>query len=375
MVAALSFAATAPTLERPAPALAYCNGVYPGKITNDVQERLVPFSMGAYCTDIFVREVRPPRRRVYGGSVAFPDELPSLPPVLLVGVPGAPYDYCENLEALVLSGRRVFAVNTCEAPVERGWLPPRPKRGPREARRPAVAARQLLAVCEASGLGAVHVFAHGLGGAAALHLVELLRQPVPAATAAAATAAAAATTDATATTAAAATLPPSRVRLASLILASPYGALEDLRPVQQRRLQNWDELFPIDMDEEGGSDGTESGGQQCIVEANALTGRPWREALLYASEEESRAESLGRGQLAPRLPDASVPTMLLRGGSADPVEPSWDLSDRTDVKMREYMFSGHLPFIDNREEVLFDLLAHLDAADGVSTNRNGVGVS
>ena len=165
------------------------------------------------------------------------------------------------------------------------------------------------------------------------------------------------------------------MRLASLVLASPYGALEDLRPVQQRRLQNWDELFPIDMDEEGGNDGTESAGQQCVVEANALTGRPWREALLYASDEESRAESLGRGQLAARLPDASVPTMLLRGGSADPVEPSWDLSDRTDVKMREYMFSGHLPFIDNREEVLFDLLAHLDAADGVSTNRNGVGVS
>jgi hypothetical protein len=90
----------------------------------------------------------------------------------------------------------------------------------------------------------------------------------------------------------------------------------------------------VATDEEGGSDGTESGGQQCIVEANALTGRPWREALLYASEEESRAESLGRGQLAPRLPDASVPTMLLRGGSADPVEPSWDLSDRTDVKSR-----------------------------------------
>ena len=372
MVAALTVAASAPMLERPVPAQAYCNGVYSGKITNDVQERLVPFSMGAYRTDIFVREVRPPRSRVMGGSISFPGELPSLPPVLLVGVPGAPYDYCENLEALVLSGRRVFAVNTCEAPVERGWLPPRPKRGPREVRRPAVAARQLLTVCEASGLGAVHVFAHGLGGAAALHLVELLRQPVSAATAATAATAGAA---ATATTAAAAAPPPSRVRLASLVLASPYGALEDLRPVQQRRLQNWDELFPIDMDEEGGNDGTESAGQQCVVEANALTGRPWREALLYASDEESRAESLGRGQLAARLPDASVPTMLLRGGSADPVEPSWDLSDRTDVKMREYMFSGHLPFIDNREEVLFDLLAHLDAADGVSTNRNGVGVS
>ena len=96
--------AAAPTLERPAPALAYCNGVYPGKITNDVQERLVPFSMGAYCTDIFVREVRPPRRRVYGGSVAFPDELPSLPPVLLVAA------------AVIVSprGRRVS--------MGRGWL-------------------------------------------------------------------------------------------------------------------------------------------------------------------------------------------------------------------------------------------------------------
>ena len=50
------------------------------RLSYDVQERLVPFSMGAYRTDIFVREVRPPRRRVMGGSVSFPDELPSLPP-------------------------------------------------------------------------------------------------------------------------------------------------------------------------------------------------------------------------------------------------------------------------------------------------------
>ena len=64
--------------------------------------------------------------------------------------------------------------------------------------------------------------------------------------------------------------------------------------------------------------------------------------------------------------------MLLRGGSADPVEPSWDLSDRADVRQHEYMSSGHLPFIDNREELLFDLLAFLDAADGVSTSRLGL---
>ena len=42
----------------------------------------------------------------------------------------------------------------------------------------------------------------------------------------------------------------------------------------------------MDMDEEGGSDGTDSDGQQCVVEATSLTGRPWREALLYASDDE-----------------------------------------------------------------------------------------
>ena len=224
MIAALTVAASAP----PLPALAYCNGHYPGKITNDVQERLVPFSLGSYRTNVFVREVSPPRHRVMGGSVAF-ETLPSLPPVLLVGCPGVPYDYCENLEGLVLSGRRVFAVNTCEAPVERGWLPPRLARGPREARRPVVAAQQLLAVCDACELSAVHVFAHGLGGAAALHLVELLRQRQQVQQAQRAPRGVRAA-------AAAAAPPPSCVRLVSLALASPYGALEDLRPMQQQRL-------------------------------------------------------------------------------------------------------------------------------------------
>ena len=91
----------------PQPARAYCNGVFPRKISNDVSERVVPFALGDYSTELVVRAVRPPRRRVLGGLVEFPT-LPPLPPVAVVGCPGVPNDYLENLEALVLSGRRVF---------------------------------------------------------------------------------------------------------------------------------------------------------------------------------------------------------------------------------------------------------------------------
>lgn len=358
LVAALALAAS--SAPPPLPALAYCNGVFPGKISNDVQEQIVPFTLNSYRTDVFVRAVRPPKRRVSGGFVAF-ETLPDLPAVLVVGCPGVPYDYVENLEALVLSGRRVFMANTCEAPVERSWLPQRPPRGTREQRRPEVAGRQLLAVCDACGLEAVHVVAHGLGGAAALHFADLLRQRQQEQQ----------EQDVSNVTAAAQPPPPPRgVRLASLALVSPYGSLEDLRPVQQRRLSNWDELFPIDTDEEG-NEGTEDG-QQCVVDATLLTGRPWREALLYATRDEERKERLGGSRLAARLPPAPLPTLLLRGGAADPIEPDWDLRSRPDVKQIEYRLSGHLPFIDNREEVLLDMLDFMDAVDGVSTNRMGL---
>ena len=129
-----------------APAQAWCNGYFEGTITNDVSERAVPFVSGSYSTNVFVRTVRPPSRRVMGGSVSFPT-LPPLPPVVVIGTPGVTYDYLENLQALALSGRRVLMLGTCEAPSDRPWWPAPEEVGPRAMRRPRVAAQQVLVAC------------------------------------------------------------------------------------------------------------------------------------------------------------------------------------------------------------------------------------
>ena len=77
-----------------------------------------------------------------------------------------------------------------------------------------------------------HVFGHGLGGAAALYLVSLVQNmpPQPGAVMSNGTVASSADT---------------RPRIASLTLASPYGSLDDLRPLQRRRLQGLDDLLPL----------------------------------------------------------------------------------------------------------------------------------
>lgn len=337
LAAALVAAASTPSKQ---PAVAWCGGYYPGKISNNWDELLVPWSMDSYSTEIFCRIVKPPRRRAYGSSATTFSELPNLPAVLVVGCPGVAHDYLENLEGLVVSGRQVIAVDTCEAPIDRvsrSWMPPSAPPGPRAMRRPVIAAAQLQAVCEALQLEAMHVFAHGLGGTAALHLVRNL---------------------------------PASMRLASLTLASPYGALGDLRLTAQRRLTGVDEEVPLDFDGSDGQQPTE--GQQCVTEASLLTGQPWREALLRATAAESEAERTGGSALASRLPPPTVPILLVRGGSGDPVEPSWDLDSRPDVRTIEYPFSSHLPFLDRREEFLLDLLQFFDRVDGVQTPRAGL---
>ena len=348
------------------PASAWCGGYFPGKLASNWDELTVPFEgPDGYTAEIFVRKVDSPRRL----------ERPTLPPVLVVGVPGVPYDYLENLEALVVSGRSVIEVNTCEAPVDRRsrkWLPPPSERGPPSMRRPRVAAEQLLAVCDALELPEVHLFAHGLGGAAALHLVELLREREaimrPCATAA---------SEVEATSLPLASLqsiqpstPPVLERLSSLTLASPYGALDDLRPFAQNRIRGSDQVIPLDFE---GSDGAmPAEGQQCVTDATLPVDTPYREALLRRSRSESMAASLGGDRLARRLPSPPVATLLIHGGTGDPVSPSWELKERSDVKVLDYPFSGHLPFIDRREEVLTDVLNFLDRVDGSATPRAGL---
>lgn len=108
---------------------------------------------------------------------------------------------------------------------------------------------------------------------------------------------------------------------------------------------------------------------RCVVEANALTGVPWRRLLLADDGAEGEKNQLGRGRLSAMLPKA-VPTTVIHGGATDAVVPSWDLGKT--VRLVDYPRSGHLPFIDERELFLFDLLDWLDGIDKVKTPRIGL---
>jgi hypothetical protein len=60
--------------------------------------------------------------------------------------------------------------------------------------------------------------------------------------------------------------------------------------------------------------------------------------------------------------------LLATGGESDLVEPDWT-GLRPSVTRRTFSLSGHLPFIDQREDFLIAYADFLDSADGVSTNR------
>ena len=59
------------------------------------------------------------------------------------------------------------------------------------------------------------------------------------------------------------------------------------------------------------------------------------------------------------------------GGPRDIVEPSWEIAplQQANVNLRVYERSGHLPFVEEREDFLGEYLNFLDAADGVKTSR------
>jgi pimeloyl-ACP methyl ester carboxylesterase len=253
----------------------------------------------------------------------------SVTPVLLIGSPGVGYDYLENLEALTVSDRRVvelaFAGSTS---------------GSADALVPEVlltadaCAAQARAAVDALALPSVHVVAHGMGALVALRL--LARPPAGA----------------------------SSVR--SLALISPFGALADLRPGALGSPAAADlaaTLLPVSSANARAS---------CVAEAKAASNGPLLPRMLSAGG----ADRLGGIALSQRLAAAmasgglsgDLPVLLGTGGPADIVEPSWTDLPPT-VRRAAFEASGHLPMIEQRDEMLQALLVFWDAVEGKRSNR------
>ena len=64
---------------------------------------------------------------------------------------------------------------------------------------------------------------------------------------------------------------------------------------------------------------------------------------------------------------ADVPKLLVTGGDTDIVDPdSWA---ELPPSLSRASFTGHLPFVESRDECLVRLLEFFDTADGKVTNR------
>ena len=311
-----SLAALSAVLQPPAaPAHAWCGEKVPGwAYFLKWDERPVPFIWEGVKAEVLCRVVGDKGRESKTG----------VPPVLLVGNPGVGYDYLENLEGLTVSDRRVIEV--VFAGTRPGGAPL-----PASIRGAEACAAQLRAVCSAIGVPRVHVLAHGSGALPALRLLRDGGGPA----------------------------------LRSLALVSPYGSAADLKAAARpaagepaaralaRLLPTSDAAAPA----------------TCIAEATAGAA-PW-----LLGDDGGGGERLGSGgALAAQLAaarDAKVATLVVWGGPRDVVEPSWDVQalQGANANLRVYEASGHLPFIEQREEFAGEYLSFLDAADGVTTSR------
>ena len=315
--------AAAATFGPSQPARAWCGERFPSwayYLTWD--ERAVPFEVQGVKGVVLYRVV---------GDVAR-EEKSKVPPVLVVGTPGLGYEYLENLEALTVSDRRVIEVTF--AGTGDG------ARAPAALRTVDAWTEQLRLVCQSLDVQTVHLVAHGLGAGPALQLASraVAGSPAP--------------------------------RVRSLSLVSPFGTAADLREGARGALLSAPDgprqsslLLPTTSGNARGS---------CIAESRAAAGKP---SLVGAGElllASSGAEPLGSASLGQRLQSATaagLPVLLATGGAADLVDAGgWD-GVPNGVQRLAFTGSGHLPFIEQREQFLTSLLTFLDKADGVETNR------
>ena len=299
-----------------------------------------------------------PFRRIVGDVRK--ERTAAVSPVVTMPLPGFGYSYFENLEAMTVSDRRIVELNgeAASPPTLTPGKPGSAELAPTLAP-PTLAAyaATVAAVCRSlEAPSGVHLVAHGLAAEAALVLLEE-----------------AAKGDKN---------QPPLVR--SLTLVSPYGALDDLTPSARQKLTSaaaaesgkggslvGRELLPVRLSEAR---------QSCIADSIS-SASPTRgggaslerslDATLLGEAPRALGGGLGGAGLGRRLAglgDAMPPTYLTYGGTNDLVATDWAELPRG-VTVRRYASSGHVPFVDEPEEFVRDLLDFLDGVDGVKTNR------
>lgn len=265
--------------------------------------------------------------RIVGDEVR--EQKSAVPPVLVLGTPGLGYEYLENLEAITLTDRRVIEVTF--AGTGGGSSVPKPLRSP------DAWAEQCRVVCRKLNIRTAHVVAHGLGALPALALASQGAEGTP--------------------------------RVRSLVLVSPFGSTSDLRPEYRAAVL-------------GAADGKSQSSlllptasanarDSCIAESRAAA----RSDLVFGAANSADALEgvpLGGTALGERIgaaEAAGVAVLLANGGKSDLVDASGWEGLPASVRRMAFTASGHLPFIEEREEFLTALFDYFDGVDGVETNR------
>ena len=361
------------------PAVAWCGERFPSwAYYLKWDQASVPFEWNGFSSAVTYRIVGDIARETQSG----------VPPVLVAGSPGLGYEYMENMEALTVSDRRIIEVTFApDLPIDSGGV-------------------QLEAVCRALKVPTVHLVAHGLGAVPALNLASAkasgsgaggvrlrsftLVSPYGAV--------ADLRDDAQAQVLglAASVSPP----------ASPPASLPAVEPVKPSlQVGNDCSMYKTDAAraycETGDAKGSRNAAAapvaprlpegpligraallptassnargSCIAEAQTFRDRsgappPVLERLL----KESSAPRLAGAGLGKRLATdvpADVPMLLMSGGTRDIVDATAWEEVPPSVRRVSFGASGHLPFIEERDEFLPVLLEFLDTADGKTTNR------
>ena len=295
-----------------------------------------PFPPYAYSLPWFEFDAGPSKLplRIVGDLKAEREQ--NMLPLLVLPSPGLSYEYLENLEALTISQRRVAF-----ADLRTGAAAP-----------DALVARILDAVAALESPGGVHLLGYGYGAALALRVYS------------SSAVSSGAVCGYDSEPACPATLCGSccnpmwpmllsyvvQVRVASLILASPLGTLDDAEPARREELATG--LAPVLRS-------VATSGRACIdSELNKLRGRP--------TAVPQGGEQVGAMAAAAR---PGVPIMVTRGALDVSSEATAQAVGRAvpDARLRE--FQGSFPPVDDRARFVEEVLSFMDSVDGTVSRR------